>query len=155
MSEAWEIRPVTLTVPEEVYLSPEEIVDTVIVTMTCQAEPSVVEACSLTVTVTIPGVEESNPNPPESFRFSVSQPDRTGEAAMTYNLPRECSVELVIYDAAGRLLRTLAQGNTPSGSYSVTWDGKDDIGAELPARTYIARFTAGEYEAAQKVILVK
>jgi len=155
MSEAWEIRPVTVTVPEEAFLAPEQVVDTVIVTMTCTADPSVVVACSLTITVTIPGVEESRIISPESFRFSVTQPDGIADASISFNLPIESTVELVIYDAAGREVRTLVDGNTPSGSHTVTWNGLDDAGEKLPAGIYIARFEAGEFSAADKIVLVR
>ena len=47
-------------------------------------------------------------------------------------------MSLGIYDAQGRLLRTLQSGKkiTAPGSYTTAWDGKDDAGKALPSGTY-------------------
>jgi hypothetical protein len=48
------------------------------------------------------------------------------------------AVSLGIYDAQGRLLRTLQSGKKvrAAGAYSVAWDGKDDVGTALPPGEY-------------------
>lgn len=59
-----------------------------------------------------------------------------GTARWQYGLPRQAeSTELLIFDQAGRLVRT-AEGETGSGPHSFVWDGLDDGGNALPNGLY-------------------
>src|SRR5689334_24798598 len=50
------------------------------------------------------------------------------------------SVELAVYDAAGRLQRRLdSRAIAVPGSYSVSWDGRDDDGRRVPSGVYLYR----------------
>ncbi len=58
-------------------------------------------------------------------------------ASILYTLPRETRVTLALYDAAGRLVRTLADASQQSaGQQSATWDGMDADGRPVPSGTY-------------------
>ncbi len=46
------------------------------------------------------------------------------------------SVTIRIKDSSGTVVRTLSQGSQPSGTYWLTWDGRDDNGNILPQGTY-------------------
>lgn len=59
---------------------------------------------------------------------------------------------LAVYDASGRLVRTLA---VSSDAGAVTWNGCDEQGAKLPAGVYFVRATAGTAHIEQKVILTR
>ena len=63
---------------------------------------------------------------------------QTPPVTVAYQVKSPGAVSLGIYDAKGRLLRTLQSGKkiTAAGTYSLTWDGKDDVGNALPAGTY-------------------
>ena len=45
-------------------------------------------------------------------------------------------VAITIKDSSGSTVRTLIQGKTAAGDYSVQWDGKDNQKASLSAGTY-------------------
>jgi len=64
-------------------------------------------------------------------------------------------VSLRVYDAAGRLVRTLVDGYEPSGMRTMTWDGRDDEGRSMPSGIYFSRMTAPEFSEATKMILLK
>jgi hypothetical protein len=68
-------------------------------------------------------------------------------------------VSLCIYDAAGRLVRSLNHvstgGNSPSRIKQVVWEGRDDAGRTVPAGIYFVQFNTGEYRTVEKVILLK
>src|SRR5262245_9867614 len=51
---------------------------------------------------------------------SYPNPARDG-MSVQYSLPRAAHARLVVYDAAGRALRTLADGVTPAGEHTVRW----------------------------------
>jgi hypothetical protein len=56
-----------------------------------------------------------------------------------FDLPAPAHVDVVIFDANGRLVRTLAEGWRPAGSHEVTWEGKSEDGAVLSTGTYFLR----------------
>lgn len=65
------------------------------------------------------------------------------------------SVRLDIYDVKGTLVRTLVDETVDAGSYPVVWDGASAQGVVMPAGTYIAKMTAGDYTASVKMTLNK
>jgi len=72
----------------------------------------------------------NHPNPfapPTSVRFTV--PQRTG-------------VSLAVYDVAGRLVRTLVDGEVEAGEHAVTWDGRYASGAEAASGVYFCKLSA-------------
>lgn len=61
----------------------------------------------------------------------------------TYQLPREAQeVRVTIFDAAGRVVRTLTLGRQAAGLRQFAWDGKDADGKPLPDGSYTYRVTA-------------
>lgn len=64
-------------------------------------------------------------------------------------------VALRIYDLSGRLVRTLVDGQRAGGEQAATWDGRADDGRVAPGGVYVYRLTAGGFEQARKMILLK
>lgn len=54
------------------------------------------------------------------------------------------SVTAVIKDASGRTVRTLRFGAGEVGTFSATWDGRDDKGVQVPSGSYSVSFTAAD-----------
>ena len=76
--------------------------------------------------------------------------------AIRFNLPEAASVDLGIFDLAGRRLRVLLDGETrASGAQSETWDGRDDAGLAMPSGVYFARLEAAGRNDARKLVLLK
>jgi len=67
----------------------------------------------------------------------------------------DARVELAVYDALGRRIRTLAEGYRPAGNYSVSWDGLDDAGAPVGNGAYLVELRVGKQRSAGKVMLLK
>jgi predicted esterase len=57
-------------------------------------------------------------------------------------VPEASDVEIRIYDASGRRVRTLFSGSSPVGIRDVRWDGTGDGGETLPDGVYLCRMTA-------------
>jgi len=97
--------------------------------------------------VSLPGafrLRQNNPNPfNPSTTIAVEVPDGGAH------------VSLQIYDASGRLVRTLVNGYEPSGARTVTWDGRDDEGQPLASGIYFSRMTAPEFSETAKMLLLK
>jgi hypothetical protein len=72
-----------------------------------------------------------------------------------YQLAHESVVSLSLYDAAGRLVRTLVDGMTEPGYYTIMWDGCDDIGRKLPAGVYFVKFDTEDHKKVEKAVLLR
>ncbi len=65
-------------------------------------------------------------------------------------------VQLLIYDAKGRLVRSLVDTEWGAGHRAVAWDGRGASGRRLPTGVYFARLTVdGRVAAARKVVIAR
>ncbi|MCB1161131.1 T9SS type A sorting domain-containing protein [bacterium] len=72
-----------------------------------------------------------------------------------FGLPTASDVRVTIFDAAGRAVRTLADGAFPAGWHNLRWDGTDAQGHALASGVYFYRLeTAGE-RIQKKMLLLK
>ena len=69
---------------------------------------------------------------------------------ITYNLKEGSMVSLSVYDAMGRLIRTLVSRYQGAGSYSLKFNNED-----LPSGVYFYRLTTENSSAARKMTLVR
>ena len=65
------------------------------------------------------------------------------------------SVNLAVYDAAGRKVRVLADRRFDAGEGRVVWDGRDDGGKPLSSGIYFVRMVSSGETDARKVVLLK
>lgn len=63
-------------------------------------------------------------------------------AGIHYSLPRSGAVRLQIFDASGRLVRTLLDGPAGSGAGFARWDGRTEGGRDVPSGMYFYRIDA-------------
>ena len=93
---------------------------------------------------------------PGSFYLSQNVPNPfTDGTIIRYALPTSKWVELSIYDAAGRKVRTLVNGLQTAGYKAVKWDGKDDAGRRVAPGTYFCRLQAGKFKSVRKIELIR
>lgn len=74
---------------------------------------------------------------------------------ISFEMAAAGTARLSVYDAAGRLVRTLVDGQRGAGLHSVTWDGRDDMGRGAAAGVYLYRFEAGKSVQTRAMSLVK
>jgi len=92
---------------------------------------------------------------PLSFALQSAAPNPfTGRTAIGFALPRASAVRLQVYDIAGRLVRTLADGDYAAGRHTLDWDGRGDGDRRLGAGIYLYRLRAAEFTATQRVVLM-
>jgi hypothetical protein len=70
-----------------------------------------------------------------------------------YQVPRDGNVELRIFDATGRMVRTLAAKNLKAGNYTAVWNGSDDTGRKVANGIYFVRLTTPETSVKVKTVL--
>ena len=73
---------------------------------------------------------------------------------ISYELATAAEVRLEIYDAAGRLVRSLVHERLGAGTKVVVWDGKGDDGSPAPAGVYHARLRSGEATFAKSLVVM-
>ncbi len=78
-----------------------------------------------------------------------------GETALGFSLPRAGTVRLRIYDVAGRLVRTLVDGQAAAGEGLVRWDGRDDHGGAAAGGLYFCRLETGAGAVTRKFVLMR
>lgn len=71
-------------------------------------------------------------------------------ARFALDLPGPATVEVAVFDASGRRVRSIAAGALPAGRHAMRWDGHDDRGRDAGAGVYYVRASAGEYGARMK-----
>ncbi len=72
-----------------------------------------------------------------------------------YSLAADATVQLDIYDIAGRKVRTLVGGMTPAGKHEVTWSGRNDDGEAVASGVYLYRLRTDESVETRRMVLLK
>ena len=72
-----------------------------------------------------------------------------------YTLPRRAYVTLSLFDARGKLRKTLVRATMQAGAYGVTWNGRDNDGISLARGGYFLRLATGGRSLTHKVILTQ
>ena len=94
----------------------------------------------------IPGFFALHQNYPNPFNPVTS---------IRFDIPELSFARMDIYNILGQRVRTLFHDAVEPGYHMAQWDGKNDIGEELPSGMYMYRLHAGTYIAMEKLILLK
>ena len=70
--------------------------------------------------------------------------------SINYGLEKDGHIEIMIYDAAGRLVEELVNGHKDGGSYSVNWNASNQASG-----MYFVKMVAGDVVQTQKLVLLK
>jgi plastocyanin len=77
-------------------------------------------------------------------------------AEVRFTLAAAGPVDLEVFDARGRLVRTLLAGeHRAADTHRIAWDGMDDAGSGAPSGTYLFRVRSAGYEQVVKGTLVR
>lgn len=95
--------------------------------------------------IAILGIEENGlpEQLPKDFALQGFLPNpfvRRGNIRLA--IPTNSKIKLVIYDACGRFVNTVFEGNIEPGFHSFTFNGKNNHGQNLPGGAYFLRFEA-------------
>ncbi len=93
---------------------------------------------------------------PDEFALHQNYPNPFNPTTnISYDLPKNEHVSIVIYDVMGRNIRSLINEKKSAGYYRVYWDAKNDIGEPVSAGMYIYTIEAGEFRSVKKMVLLK
>ena len=91
----------------------------------------------------VPAVTQLAPAAPSPFG---------AQTTIAFDLAREGSVALEVFDVRGARVRTLAKGAWQAGRHRISWDGRDDAGGRLGAGVYFVRLATGGQVWNRKVV---
>jgi len=94
----------------------------------------------------IPGVFQLSQNRPNPFRRRT---------IICYSIPRKTNVTLIIYNAAGRVVRTLVNGTERRGFKSVFWNGLDQNNRKVAQGVYFYKLNAGDFRTTKKMLILR
>jgi hypothetical protein len=89
------------------------------------------------------GLGEARPNP------------FTQRTVIGFEVPEAVWVRVVVYDVAGRLVRTLVDEERPAGAQVVEWDGRDDGGRSVGNGIYFYAMQAGAWQSQRRMTLLR
>jgi len=93
---------------------------------------------------------------PSEFSTMVYPNPFNPATTIAYSLPEAAKVSIVVYDAIGQEIRSLARSSqTVAGRYSIQWDARDNSGRRVASGVYFAHITAGNFKNVQKMLLLK
>ncbi len=72
-----------------------------------------------------------------------------------FSLPERSPVRIDVFNSTGRLIRELTNTEMKAGIHTVTWDGRDAVGAEVAQGVYFIRLSTSFGERIGKVMLLK
>ncbi|NQS96923.1 MAG: T9SS type A sorting domain-containing protein [candidate division Zixibacteria bacterium] len=88
---------------------------------------------------------------PQRYEISPAYPNPFNpETHLSFALPNNGKVSLIVYDITGREVAILAEGWYSAGSYEVVFDG-----SALASGVYFASFKAGDFIQVRKMVLMK
>jgi hypothetical protein len=94
---------------------------------------------------------------PIAFRLHPCSPNPFNpHATIRYDLPTQAPVRIMVYDAAGRLVRTLVDrpAQVP-GRYEAVWDGRGASGQSVASGVYFCRMESGDFREVRRMALVR
>jgi hypothetical protein len=76
-----------------------------------------------------------------------------GRTSIPYAVAEATEVDMVLYDVAGRRVRTLIEESHAPGWFLATWDGRDDGGRTLGSGVYYLSVRIGDLAENRKLLL--
>jgi hypothetical protein len=74
---------------------------------------------------------------------------------LNFVLPTSESARVMVYDLAGRLVRSLFDGRLDAGAHAFAWDGKDSREADAASGVYLFAVTIGKETDLVRAVLVR
>ena len=93
---------------------------------------------------------------PNAFALHQNYPNPFNpKTVIRYDLPKEATVKILIYDMLGRLVTTLADNKHSAGFKQVHWDATNRFGKKVSAGLYLCTIQADDFRQTKKMILLK
>jgi hypothetical protein len=88
-------------------------------------------------------LHQNNPNPFNSTTL------------ITYDLPKNCQVELIVYNVQGQEVNRLVHAFQEAGYHTVKWDGTNNEGKDVTSGLYYYKLRTSEMSKLRRMLLVR
>ncbi len=110
-----------------------------------------IEASTLTTSVGEPFNDV-----PTTFAISQNFPNPFNPTTtFDYAVSKQSFVAIKVYNLLGQEVRTLVSQEMSVGVHQTIWDGKDNVGAEVPSGLYLYKMIAGGFSETKKMMFLK
>ncbi len=93
---------------------------------------------------------------PRAFAMYQSYPNPFNPTCfIRFDVPFSGRVTLRVFDASGRVVRTLVDRWLGSGSYTEVWNGRNDEGVDLPSGVYMYELATADFRATRKAVMLR
>lgn len=93
---------------------------------------------------------------PEGYALLPAYPNPFNPTTeISYVLPKNSEVGLMIFNLSGQLVRILDTGQRSAGIHTVQWDATDDDGNRVTSGVYLFVLKAGHFMAQQRMVFMK
>ncbi|HEX30648.1 TPA: T9SS type A sorting domain-containing protein, partial [Candidatus Poribacteria bacterium] len=109
----------------------------------------------------LPEIHRALHTVPRKTRLLANYPNPFNpETWIPFELADDANVKVEIFDLSGRLIRLLDLGHVPAGHYvdrasAAYWDGRNSAGERVASGVYLYRFSAGDYSAVRRMVILK
>jgi len=95
------------------------------------------------------------PPPAESPPITVGPNPARRSVALKFTLAAPAPVDVTIYDAGGRAMRSIRSERLTAGEQTVSWDGLDRAGRRVPSGAYYVRIEAPGWRTVQRITYLR
>lgn len=74
---------------------------------------------------------------------------------ISYDLPIDSDINLIIYDINGRIVKSLYNGYQPAGSRSIIWDATNNLGDPVSSGMYLYSIQSKGFNKTRKMLFLK
>jgi hypothetical protein len=95
------------------------------------------------------------PPPAESPPITVGPNPARRSVALKFTLAAPAPVDVTIFDAGGRAMRSIRSERLTAGEQTVSWDGLDRAGGRVPSGAYYLRIEAPGWRTVQRITYLR
>jgi hypothetical protein len=109
------------------------------------------------LTPTAPGIEQKPLEFPLITTLNAIKPNpvTNGQARISFSLAQPSRAALKIYDASGRIIKTLLDNQLEQGVYNFTWNGKDENNRAVAEGIYFYTLETSKQKFTKKMIFTR
>ena len=104
----------------------------------------------------VTSIDNGDQKSPEDFKLFNAYPNPFNPSTIiSFALPEKSQVSLIIYDLAGRNVKTLFSGEKPRGLHRFRWNADDNRGVRVSSGVYFYRLRSDGFTATGKVAYIR
>jgi len=101
-----------------------------------------------------PNMSVSIPAKPLTLHQNYPNPCNPS-TTIAFFLPESSELSLAIYDAEGKIVRSLFAGRKDAGEHGIAWDGRNNAGKPVSTGIYYCRLVAGKNVQSRTIVLLR